>query len=325
MDGVQQPQPSQRPVGGDAARGPPRTRRARRGPERTGDRRQGRRDAGRSCPEPTSRSSARERTTAEARAEYGRATAESWTLLGRSVQTAHRHDPWLLRRWRPHRRAARRTCASAATDSQFGVPAARLGLGYGFDGVQKLTRVVGASWTAEILFSARRLDARRPAHRAGQSGGPRRAISSRPSWDLAGLDREERSAHDRHMQGRHPPDDAGCAGPRTSANRRHGRAVPSSEDYLEGQRAIHGEARTEIPWPLRSVQGTMTLSDRISHESAELVLLPRTSAGSAPRCSWRPPVAVGRPGSPRQPNRCRHEARRGSTHNQHGALRRVPP
>ena len=41
--------------------------------------------------------------------------------------------------------------------SQFGVPAARLGLGYGYAGVEKLTAVVGPAWTAEILFSARRL------------------------------------------------------------------------------------------------------------------------------------------------------------------------
>jgi enoyl-CoA hydratase len=43
--------------------------------------------------------------------------------------------------------------------SQFGVPAARLGLGYGAAGVERLNVVVGPAWTAEILFSARRLDA----------------------------------------------------------------------------------------------------------------------------------------------------------------------
>jgi enoyl-CoA hydratase len=47
----------------------------------------------------------------------------------------------------------------AAAGSQFGVPAARLGLGYGFDGVEALADLVGPAWTAEILFSARRLDA----------------------------------------------------------------------------------------------------------------------------------------------------------------------
>ena len=47
----------------------------------------------------------------------------------------------------------------ASDDSQFGVPAARLGLGYGFGGVTALTNLVGPAWTAEILFSARRFSA----------------------------------------------------------------------------------------------------------------------------------------------------------------------
>ena len=40
--------------------------------------------------------------------------------------------------------------------SQFGVPAAKLGLGYGYGGVQQLMALVGPAWAAEILFSARR-------------------------------------------------------------------------------------------------------------------------------------------------------------------------
>lgn len=47
----------------------------------------------------------------------------------------------------------------AAEDSQFGIPAARLGLGYGFSGVTALMNLVGPALTAEILFSARRFSA----------------------------------------------------------------------------------------------------------------------------------------------------------------------
>jgi enoyl-CoA hydratase/carnithine racemase len=47
----------------------------------------------------------------------------------------------------------------ASDDSQFGVPAARLGLGYAHSGVEALASVVGRSAAAEILFSARRLSA----------------------------------------------------------------------------------------------------------------------------------------------------------------------
>jgi enoyl-CoA hydratase len=47
----------------------------------------------------------------------------------------------------------------AADNAQFAIPAGRLGLGYGFDAVQRLMAVVGASWVAELLFTARRFSA----------------------------------------------------------------------------------------------------------------------------------------------------------------------
>ena len=47
----------------------------------------------------------------------------------------------------------------AAEDAQFGIPAARLGLGYGFGGVAALVNLVGPSAANEILFSARRFSA----------------------------------------------------------------------------------------------------------------------------------------------------------------------
>ena len=47
----------------------------------------------------------------------------------------------------------------AAEGSQFGIPAARLGLGFGFGGVTTLMTLVGPAWTSEMLFSARRFSA----------------------------------------------------------------------------------------------------------------------------------------------------------------------
>jgi enoyl-CoA hydratase len=47
----------------------------------------------------------------------------------------------------------------ASDDSQFGIPAARLGLGYAFSGVTRLITLVGPAKAAEILFSARRFSA----------------------------------------------------------------------------------------------------------------------------------------------------------------------
>jgi len=44
-------------------------------------------------------------------------------------------------------------------DSRFAIPAARLGLGYGFEGVKALADVVGPSFAKEILFTARHMSA----------------------------------------------------------------------------------------------------------------------------------------------------------------------
>ena len=48
----------------------------------------------------------------------------------------------------------------ASDASIFGIPAARLGLGYGFESVTKLIETIGAAATRDLLFSARRINAR---------------------------------------------------------------------------------------------------------------------------------------------------------------------
>ena len=45
----------------------------------------------------------------------------------------------------------------ASHDSQFGIPAARLSIAYGFDGLHKLVHLVGPARASEIMFTARRL------------------------------------------------------------------------------------------------------------------------------------------------------------------------
>lgn len=47
----------------------------------------------------------------------------------------------------------------AADDALFAIPAARLGIAYGAEGIEKLMALVGPSVTKDILFSARRIDA----------------------------------------------------------------------------------------------------------------------------------------------------------------------
>ena len=98
------------------------------------------------------------RTSAEARAEFDRAGAESgaaWLGLEKPVIAMIRGycmGGGLLT-------AMQADIRIAAEDSQFAIPAARLGVGYGFGGVQPLVALVGAGMAAEILFSARRLSA----------------------------------------------------------------------------------------------------------------------------------------------------------------------
>lgn len=46
-------------------------------------------------------------------------------------------------------------CRFAADDARFGIPAARLGLGYHYSGMEKLLKLVGPAYGKEIFFTAR--------------------------------------------------------------------------------------------------------------------------------------------------------------------------
>src|SRR5499433_2435652 len=47
----------------------------------------------------------------------------------------------------------------ASDNSRFAVPAAKLGLGYGFSGIKRLADLVGPSFAKEIFYTARQFDA----------------------------------------------------------------------------------------------------------------------------------------------------------------------
>jgi enoyl-CoA hydratase len=99
-----------------------------------------------------------QRTSPQARAEFDASMAaigQAWAALDKPVIAMIRGfciGGGLLT-------ALQADIRIAADDAQFGIPAARLGLGYGFGGVTALTSLVGPAWTAEILFSARRFSA----------------------------------------------------------------------------------------------------------------------------------------------------------------------
>ncbi len=46
----------------------------------------------------------------------------------------------------------------ASDNSQFGIPAARLGIAYGFDGLRHLVSLVGPSWARLLLYTGMRID-----------------------------------------------------------------------------------------------------------------------------------------------------------------------
>jgi enoyl-CoA hydratase len=46
----------------------------------------------------------------------------------------------------------------AANNSQFGIPAAKLGIAYGYDGLKNLVSLVGPSWARLILYTGMRID-----------------------------------------------------------------------------------------------------------------------------------------------------------------------
>src|SRR5215472_3142007 len=48
----------------------------------------------------------------------------------------------------------------AAEDSQFGIPAARLGIAYGYDGLRNLVSLVGPSWARLIMYTGMRIDSK---------------------------------------------------------------------------------------------------------------------------------------------------------------------
>jgi enoyl-CoA hydratase len=104
-----------------------------------------------------------QRTSPEARAAYDRGAGESaraWAELEKPVLAMIRGycmGGGLLTALQADIRISSET-------GQFGVPAARLGLGYGSGGVEALIALVGPAWTAEILFSARRLSAEEALH-----------------------------------------------------------------------------------------------------------------------------------------------------------------
>ncbi len=177
------------------------------------------------------------RTSADSRAEFDRAgdaLGRAWTAIDVPVIAMIRGyciGGGLLV-------AMQADIRIASENAQFAVPAARLGLGYGYGGVKQLLDTVGAGWTSEILFSGRRL----PADVAQRIGLVNRVVAA---------DRLEDEVSDlaRAIASNAPLTIAACKAAIREARRDPDRrnlervaemveACFASEDYREGQRAF---------------------------------------------------------------------------------------
>ena len=185
------------------------------------------------------------RTSPEARAAYDRESADAgraWSAVDKPVIAMIRGycmGGGLLT-------ALSADLRIASDDAQFAIPAARLGLGYGFGGVETLVDLIGPSWTAEILFSARRLTAAEALH----IGLVNRVVPvDQLEAAVMGLAAD--------IQANAPLTVAACKAAIREAQRdaarrdldRVNRMVEAcfrSEDYLEGQRAFAEKRRPDF-------------------------------------------------------------------------------
>ena len=67
----------------------------------------------------------------------------------------------------------------AAEDSQFGIPAAKLGIAYGYDGLKHLVSLVGPSWARLLMYTGMRID----SAEAGRIGLVDRVVPDAELWN----------------------------------------------------------------------------------------------------------------------------------------------
>ena len=67
----------------------------------------------------------------------------------------------------------------ASDNSQFGIPAAKLGIAYGYDGLKNLVSLVGPSWARLLMYTGMRID----AAEAARIGLVDRVVPDSALWD----------------------------------------------------------------------------------------------------------------------------------------------
>ena len=101
---------------------------------------------------------AKSRSNADAQKEYDKLTSAGRAQARGVRQAGDRAHPGVL----PGRRAGDRDAGRPADrrrEQQFGIPAAKLGIAYGFDMVRRLISLVGQAHARTLLFTGERIDA----------------------------------------------------------------------------------------------------------------------------------------------------------------------
>jgi Enoyl-CoA hydratase/isomerase len=129
--------------------------------------------------------------------------------------------------------------------SRFALPAARLGLGYGFNGLQRFVNTIGPSHTKDIFFSARQFGRRGPedGHRqpciAGRRvGGIREGLCRYRRRQRAADGQRHQADHHRGLEARERT--------RPGPGRGAGRALLRQPGLHRGPHRLPGEAQAEF-------------------------------------------------------------------------------
>ncbi len=139
----------------------------------------------------------------------------------------------------------------AAENSQFGIPAAKLGIAYGYDGLRHLVSLVGPSWARLLMYTGMRID----SAEALRIGLVDRVVPDAELWnatsEIARTISDNaplaiQAAKITIAQVLKDPDDRDM-----NAIKAIGIACMDSEDFREGRRGLHGKAQA-------AVQGAIT-------------------------------------------------------------------
>jgi enoyl-CoA hydratase/carnithine racemase len=133
-----------------------------------------------------------------------------------------------------------------ADDGQFGVPAAKLGLGYGYDGIKELMNIVGPSFAKEIFFTGSRFSASDAetmglVNRVVPAGELESAVSTLAKTIADNAPMTIKAAKAAINEGTKDPDDRDLDRVAQMVE-----ACFNSEDYKEGRRAFMEKRKPEF-------------------------------------------------------------------------------